>query len=150
MPLYFLLFSRVLFRQITLCASFFHETASFTSSFHHQVSPLIFLPLFFLHTSSHATETPSLKCPHKYGIAKTTNLITFYSSRFVIITSFSKLFFRFSRYMSFSPHSLFSPYLYLLPLKYADTSQGLPSHIVKTAGVLFFSTQSQFWSVLLF
>ena len=40
--------------------------------------------------------------------------------------------------MSFSPHSLFSSYLYPLPLRHFETSQGLPSHFIKTTGVLFY------------
>ena len=76
MLLYLRLFSSELFCNIALCASFFLETASFTSSFHHQVFPLLLLPLFFPHTSSHAFETPSLKCPHKFGTPTSTNLVT--------------------------------------------------------------------------
>ena len=72
---------------------FLIETGTFTSSFHHQVSPLILLHLFFPHTSSHAFKTPSLKCPHKFCAPTSTDFITFSSNHFPIFTSFSKLIF---------------------------------------------------------
>ena len=63
--LHLLLFSSVLFQHISLCASFFLDTASFTSSFNRHLFPLHLFPLFFPHTSSHAFKTPSLKwSPH--------------------------------------------------------------------------------------
>ena len=121
MRLYHPLFFSVQFRHIALCASFFPDTPYFTSSFHHQVPPLLLLSNFFSHTSSHAFKTPSLKCPHKFGAPTSTNLITFSSSHS------TNLFF-FPQYMYFSQNFLFSSYMYLLQPMHVETPQGLQSH----------------------
>ena len=63
-------------RRVWIFLSFF-ETASFNSSFHHHVSPLLLLPFFYPHTSSHAFKIPSMKLPHKFSTTMSTNLITF-------------------------------------------------------------------------
>ena len=65
MLLHLFLFSSVLFQHIAMCASLFYIT-SFTSSFHHHVSPLLPLLLLYPYISSHTPKTPSLKCPSKY------------------------------------------------------------------------------------
>ena len=68
--------------------SFVFETASFTFSFHRQVYPSQFLPLF-QQISLHAFNTPFLKYPHKFGTQTSTNLVTFSSYGFLIFESFS-------------------------------------------------------------
>ena len=145
MLLYLLLFSSVLIWHIAFCTSFFLESAKFNSSFHYHASPLLPLPLFLSYKSSHEIKIPSLKCTQKNGTPTLTNLMTFssinsWSSHLSTSISF------FSQYMSFLKHSLFSSYLYLLPLMNVETPQGLPSHFEWTIRVLSLSTQSQFMS----
>ena len=91
MLLYNLLFSSVLIQHIVLCASYFLETVTFTSPFHHHASPLLLLPFFFPHSSSHAIKIPSSKWPHIFGAPMSTNLITISSNHFLIFKSFIML-----------------------------------------------------------
>ena len=102
-----LLFSTILFQHIALCTSFFLKTATFTTSFHHNVSPLILLPLFFPHASSHTFIILSLKCPNKFGSQTSTNLTTFSSNRFLIFKSFSKFIFLLSVHVFLTTFQIF-------------------------------------------
>ena len=107
MLLYLLLFSPVLFRHIALSASFFLGTAFYTSSFHHHVSPLLIVPLFFSHTSSLAFKTPFLKCPHKSGAPTSTDLVIFSSNHFLIFISFNKAIFLLSAHVFLTTFLIF-------------------------------------------
>ena len=113
MLLYLLLFTSAQSLHVILCAYFIHETASFTSSLNHHVSPSLL------------------------GTSMTTNLITSPSNHTLMFQSFSKLI-SFAQNMFFSLHYLFSSYLYLLSQKHVETRQGLSSHLVQMVGVLFF------------
>ena len=131
MLLYLFLFPSQLFLHTASCASF-------TSSFQCHVSHLLLLHLFLQNTSSHATKTLPIKCPHKFGATTSTKSITLSSNLFPIITSFSKFTFLLS-HIFFTTFLIFF-YLYLLPLMHVVTPQGLPSH--KQSVFFFTSTKS--------
>ena len=134
MLLYVFLFFSILFLHISLCA-FFH-IVSFTSLFHHNVSPLFLLPLFLPHTCSHVLIIQSLKRPLKFGMPTSTNSIMFSLNHF-LMSSFSKL-------ILLPTFLILFCYVIMLPLAHVETLHGLPSHFVTISSVLFLSTQSRF------
>ena len=88
-------------------ASFFLEIATITLLFYHHASPLLLLPLFFPHTTSHVFKTPSLKCPLKIGAPISTNSVTFSSNHSLIFTSFSKVIFLLSAHVFLTTFLIF-------------------------------------------
>ena len=66
MLIYLLLFSTVPYLLIILCTSIFLVNESITSSFHHHVSPLLLLSIYFSHISSHIPKILSLNNPNKW------------------------------------------------------------------------------------
>ena len=75
--------------QRSLKAFFFFATASFTSSFHSHELPPSCLTNFFLHNSSHAFKSPSLKDSHKFFAFTSTNSSTLLSYLSLITSSFN-------------------------------------------------------------
>ena len=136
--LLYILFSSVLFRHNTLCKSPFLHTAHFLSSFNHH---LLHPPLFFPHTSSHASMIPSLNFALQHQLISLFLLQIDSKSTYLS----AKISF-FYQHMSISLLSLVSSYLYLLLLRRVETPQGLPSHFEYTFSVVSLSTQRRFFS----
>ena len=142
---YLLLLHSLLFLHITVCASLFLHIASYTSSFHHHASPLL-LPLFMLHTTSHAFKTPSLTWPHKFCTPTSTNFITSSSNRFLIFTFFNQLIFLILAHVfliAFLTSFIFIP----ATTKAWWNSPGIPFTFHINRRYSFLSTQSQFFLI---
>ena len=134
------LFSSVQFQHIVLCASLLFDMASFISSFHHHITPLLHLPSNSQTPHHMPLNLHPCNVPTNFTLQDQLIQIIFLQ----VISRSSHLsanYSFFSQYLSFSLHSLFSSYLHVLPLAHVDTLQGLTSHFVKNNTPVFFSYQ---------